>query len=205
MKRNQIKIVFLGPDGCGKTTLIEYAKQQIEEQGRSVDIFSLGWKRFENPLLRLISKIYLKSSLKKRKQETEKYRLDRFHERSWFFYFLYYFELLDRYRKIKKSRKDFILIDRYFYEELMFIKAFKFKIFTKLTPRPDLCFVLKCPLNIIKKRGHDASQETLDNFYNHLEKLSKIFPMIFIDSSKSVDKAYKEVERYLNLNKKFKK
>ena len=67
-----------------------------------------------------------------------------------------------------------------------------------ITPRPDKCIVLRVPLEVIKKRGHDASQENLKNFYYHLEKLSEHFPMSFIDSSEPVEKTFEKINRIIN-------
>jgi len=190
------KIAILGSDGSGKTTFRKFLKNEFQKQGLSVDEYVFGWKKFQNPLLRFISKIYLKSkSEKKKKQE----RLVRFKERSFLFYLLYYLELWTRQRKVKKSKKQVTLIDRYFYEELMSIPetGIKFKFFEKLTPRPDLCIVLEAPLRTILKRNHYASPEQLETFYSKLKKLSRIRPMVFVDSSKSLKQMYKSIEKNL--------
>ena len=186
-----MKIAFLGSHGSGKTTTIEYVKNNLENQGKNVEIIVMGWKNFHNPLLKLFSNLYLKSDYKKNKNEE---RLDRFKERSWAFYFVYYIELLSRYLKIKRSKKDFVLMDRYFYEELMFMSKTKYKVFSKITPKPDYCFVLISDYSTIIKRNHVVDKDKLENFNNKLKILSKTFPMNFIDSSESLDKIYKNIK-----------
>ncbi len=184
------KIAFLGSHGSGKTSTINFVKSRLESQGNSVEVFTMGWKQFQNPILNFFSRLYLKSNYKKQKKEE---RLDRFKERSWFFYLIYYTELLTRYAEIKRSEADFILMDRYFYEELMFASGLKRRILTKFTPIPNKTFVLETNIETIKSRGHQASQDKLVMFYNKLKSLNKDFPMVFIDSSKTYEKIYKEV------------
>ena len=64
MKRK--KIVFLGSDGSGKTTLLNFTKSKAEERGKTTEVFILGWKRFQNPVLKVLSKIHLKNKEKKK-------------------------------------------------------------------------------------------------------------------------------------------
>ena len=184
------KIAFLGSHGSGKTSTINFIKNKLESRGNSVEVFTMGWKQFKNPVLKFFSRIYLKSDYKRQKKEE---RLDRFRERSWFFYLIYYIELLTRYAEIKRSEADFILMDRYFYEELMFSSGLKRRVFTKFTPIPNKTFVLETNIEIIKSREHQASQDKLNMFYDKLKNLSKTFPMVFIDSSKTYEKIYKEI------------
>jgi len=199
----QIKIAFLGSDGSGKTTLINYIKEQLEKKQISTETSILGWKNFHNPLLKIFSKIYLNSKTKQKQKNQQ--RLERFRQRSWFFYIIYYIELWTRYFKILNSKKQIILIDRYFYEELAFMNNLKLNFFKKITPKPDLCFVLKADINTIKARGHEVSEQNLNNFYYHLENLSKVLPMIFLDSSLSLNKIYQKVEQQLKIKQIIKK
>ena len=190
----QYKIAFLGSHGSGKTSTINFIKSRLEEQNKKVSVFTMGWKQFHNPMLNFFSKIYIKSDYKKNKNDD---RLERFKERSWFFYIIYYIELLTRYFKITRSNADFILMDRYFYEELTFMNGLKYKLFKKITPVPDLVFVLEADANTIRSRGHFVSEKKLENFYNKLKILSRDFPMFFIDSSKKYDDIYKKFTNVL--------
>tara|TARA_Y100000310_G_scaffold39520_1_gene37072 strand:+ start:50 stop:637 length:588 start_codon:yes stop_codon:yes gene_type:complete len=184
------KIAFLGSDGSGKTSTINFIKNQLESKGKKVEVFTMGWKQFQNPTLKFFSNIYLKSNYKKNKPQD---RLDRFKERSWFFYMIYYTELLTRYAEVKRSEADFILLDRYFYEELMFARGLKRKFLRKFTPLPTKTIVLETNPETIRSRGHEVSDEKLKNFYDKLRELSNEFPMNFIDSSKEYESIYEEV------------
>lgn len=195
LKKNKMKpfkIVFLGCNGSGKTTILNYTRKQLEKKGQTVDVVVMGWKNFTNPFLKFISKFKTQKI-----SEMNKGRLKRFRQRSFFFYCIYYLELLQRYKLIKNSTKDFVLIDRYFYEELMFANGFAFNLFKKITPPPDKCFILKTSLKVLHKRGHNLSQKELDRFYSHFNKLKKDFDLIFIDSSGSVQKVFKEINKHL--------
>ena len=190
----KIKIAFVGSDGSGKSTIIKYLKQGLEKEGKSVEVFFLGWRSFQNPILRMISKFYMK---RKEKKSIKEEKLQRFRPRSWFFYALYYSELWLRYLKIILSKKEYILIDRYFYDELAFAKGMKLKFFKIITPVPNRCFILKASPEILKKRKENISKEMLENFYSHMHKLSESFPMIRLDSSKSLSNLDKEIRQNL--------
>src|SRR3989344_8818115 len=115
------KIVFLGSEGSGKSTLIRYVKKELDKKRIDSEVFFMGWKNFHNPILKFASKTYLKD-----REKTEN-KLKRYRERSILFYFVYYSELWIRYLKILLCNKDFILMDRYFYDELAFAKGLKLK------------------------------------------------------------------------------
>ncbi len=190
----QKKIVFIGADGSGKTSVISLLENKLKEDGYSVDKIFMGWRNFLNPFLRAASDIYMKSKSKKNIKEE---KLARFKPRSWSFYLIYYSELWLRYIKVLFSKADFILIDRYFYDELAFSDAPKFKLFKLITPQPDFCFLLFSPYEIMKKRGYEGNKENLDRFYAYLIKLKKYFPIVEIDSAGSVDHTSKKITEFI--------
>ena len=189
---NKKIIVFIGSDGSGKSTLIKHVKNQLEKENTPTDIFFMGWKDFYNPLVRMLSKFYLK-----RKDKSNEEKLKRYRPRSWIFYIVYYIELWTRYLKVLASKKKYVLLDRYFFDELAFADGFKFKLFKLLTPKPDTCLLLKCSPEILKKRGVVVSQENFDNFYKNLESIKNFFPLFVIDSSPSLQKVYKKIENII--------
>lgn len=184
---NQKKIVFLGSDGSGKSTLIKYMKDKLEKEGKSVSTFEFGWKEFKSPLMRFISKRHLE---KKKIVNKEERKLSRFRSRGWIFYILYYYELLYRYSDVLKSHSEYLLFDRYFYDEFTFASPFKQKILKIFTPKPDLCVILKAPLKTIRKRGIRVEKEQLDNFYSHLSKAKKFAHTIVLNSIKPRKEMY---------------
>jgi thymidylate kinase len=187
------KIAILGSDGSGKTTFRKFLRNKFIEQGKTVEEVVMGWKDFQNPVLKVGSIFHLKTKVKKATPE----RLLKFRERSLIYYIIYYTELLTRYFKIRRINKEIVLMDRYFYEELMSISGFKFKIFNKLTPSPDLCIVLQAPLEEIIKRGHYASKKQFNIFYSKLKKLRRYRKLIFVDSGQPLHKMYHSIEKHL--------
>ena len=156
MKR--MKIAVLGSDGSGKSTFLKYLKKKIENQKRTVNIFVFGWKDFQNPILRFFSSKYMKD---KEKRGVKEEKLERFRSRSFFFYVVYYFELLSRYLKTRKSKAEFLLFDRYFYDELTFAKGLKYRFFRLITPKPDLCVILRVSPKVLNARGEKINENRL--------------------------------------------
>ena len=179
------KIVFLGSDGSGKSSLIKYIYSRLEKEGKVADVFFMGWKNFHNPILRAYSR--------GKKGEEGGEKLSRYRERSWFFYFVYYSEMWLRYIWILLSGRDYLLIDRYFYDELAFARGFKFSFFNFFTPKPDVCFVLKTSASTLKKRKVNVSKKNLDNFYNGLKKMKRYCKITEIDSSEKVEETFKRI------------
>ncbi len=194
----KFRIVFIGSDGSGKSALIKYVKKKLEKAGKDVDVFFMGWRDFRNPLLNFFSRFYMK---RKSKRGIKEEKLARFRERSWLFYFIYYSELWLRYLKILASRKEYNLIDRYFFDELAFAKGIKFKLFKIFTPKPDICFLLEASNAVLRKRGVLITEERLKNFYNSMYALSKTYPIIKIDSSNPLNNTYERIKSILNAYK----
>ncbi len=188
----KIKICFIGIDGTGKSTLIDYIKKRFKIEKKSVKIIFMGWRDFSNPILRLFSKLYMKKSKKVKEN-----RIDRYRERSWIFYFIYYSELMIRYVKSLFYNVDFILFDRYFYDELVFSRGLKYKFFKLITPRPDLCLILRVSPKVLRNRGYTFSFIKLNNYYTNFYKIRDFCKMIEINSDKSLEKLYLEVVRFV--------
>lgn len=189
-------IVFLGSDGSGKSTLLDHTKKKLEEKGKTVDVVFMGWKHFKNPLLRALSRRHMKRKATAGKKEE---KLARYRARGWGFYFVYYSELWLRYLHVLFSRKDYVLLDRYFYDELAFSTGMKRKLFTKITPRPDICFVVHADVKTLRKRGVTVKKELLENFYEKIHRLSEHCKMVEIDNSGKLTDTYRIID--INLYK----
>ena len=184
------KIVFVGIDGAGKSSLIAFLKEKLQNQGKSVKIVFMGWRNLENPLL----KIFVKEGSILKGDD----KIKRFRERSWSFYIAYYLEMYYRYFKVLFSNEDFILIDRYFYDEIVFSKNIKFRVLSFFTPKPDLCVILKADVKTLGKRGENFSEQRLRYFYENLGKVKRLCKTIEIDSAKSRDRIFRELKKELN-------
>ncbi len=189
-----IIIALVGSDGSGKSSLAHYLKKRLEKRGESVRVVFMGWRDFQNPFVRLFSYFYQK---RKRSKILVEEKLARFRPRSFFFYLLYYLELRMRYRKAMNSKTDIILFDRYFYDELVFAPPRLFLLLKRLTPKPDLCVILRVPPSILKKRGVSISAEQHFRFYNSLSRVSLLSPTITIDATKPLSKLSRSLQPYL--------
>ncbi len=197
-----MKIVFLGIDGSGKTTLINKIKQSLENKNKKTKIVIMGWKKnFHLPFLTYAARIFVNLKRRHYKSKNEKYP-DRYSkefykDRNLFFSIVYYLELWFRYIEALFSRNDYILFDRYFYERLAFMKGLKFKFFKLVTPKPDFCFVLKAPVETIWKRKKEVSKENIKRYYKKIQELSKEVPITKINTSGTIKKAYNQIKFYL--------
>ncbi|PIN77086.1 hypothetical protein COV15_03155 [Candidatus Woesearchaeota archaeon CG10_big_fil_rev_8_21_14_0_10_34_12] len=193
------KIVFVGSDGSGKSNFIKFVKKKLEKSGKSVEVRFMGWRDFENPLI----KAFVRGRRVKESEEMEKNenRLNRYRNRSFLFYLAYYLEMWTRYIKIRKIKSDFVLIDRYFYDELSFASSFKQGLFDLITPKPDLCLVLRADSKTLEKRGENMPESDLNRFYEKLNKTASRGKMINVDSSKNFHEMYRKVKKGLRESK----
>ncbi len=181
----KFKIVFIGAEESGKTTFINYIKEELEKEGKKVSILLMGWKNFINPFLRIFSKMYLKN-----KKGSASRRIIEHKKRSFLFFMIYYSELWLRYMKALLSKNNIILIDRYFYDELAFANGIKFKIFKLITPEPDLCIIMVAPVSVMRKRGLLVNKKDFYGFYERLKRVAKLGNLIYINSSKNLKNNY---------------
>lgn len=186
------KIVFLGSDRSGKSSLIQYMKDKLEKEGKSADVIFMGWKNFRNPLLLFFSRMR-----KEKRENSDDERLKRYRQRSWVFYLFYYSELWLRYFNVLFSRADYVLMDRYFYDELVFASGLKFKVLRLFTPRPHLCLILRASIQDLRKRGIFFSEEKLKGFYRNLYKIEEFCTTLRVDSSRSLPEIYLGVKKQL--------
>ncbi len=186
----KIRIAFIGADMSGKTTLVNFFNEKIKKEGKTSEVFFMGWRDFHNPILRLISRTRIADTGKKARSDS----LSRYKSRSWIFYVIYYLELWQRYIKTIGSNKDFILFDRYFYDELLFANEIKYKIFSLITPRPDVCFILQAKIEEFKRRGFTGSEIKLKKFYKKLYRANSLCKTVRLDGSGSLEKNYNRIK-----------
>ena len=144
-------IAFIGVDGAGKTTLIREIKKQLTNSRKKCVLRYMGFGRdYSIPLLSFFMGNYHKFKHRsgkygfkdKKKILNDNYRIRRL---SWIL--IQYLEFWFRYLRNKLFvRADFLFYDRYFYDGLILANDFGFKIIKKITPRPNICFLI---LNVL--------------------------------------------------------
>jgi thymidylate kinase len=199
MKKKKI-IVFFGIDGTGKTTLIKALRNKFSGKGEGVEIVYMGVARNQKmPLLKFLMNTYSRMRWNGKSEKTT-YDLKKhgYRERNFFWLSVYYLELWVRYllfRRIAKTK--YVLCDRYFYDGLVFANKKNFEFFKRLTPRPDNCFLLCVPSDVIMKRKNEAGEKDIKKFYEKADLISEYFDIKKVDNTKKVDKVidiiYKEI------------
>lgn len=179
-------IVFLGVDGSGKTTIAKKIFKTLSPFFR-VHLRYFGWNQFFIPIFNITKRISKKNKPKISKEKV-----------SWFYLLVFYFELLIRYYLNilpKKILGRTIIIDRYFYDKLVHLKAssFKFKFFNTITPKPDLSILLiDHPERIHKRKKEREISEIKILQKLYLNKIHT-FNIIIIKNDKTIPHAIKRV------------
>jgi len=197
-------IVFFGIDGTGKTSLIKSLQDKFSEKGESSKVVYMGVARERKiPLLGPMMDIYSKIRwCGKSKKTTYSMRRDAYRERNFFWLLVYYMELLARYISFKRiSKTKYILCDRYFYDGLVFAEGKNFKLFRRLIPKPDICFLLSVPPEVIMKRKNEAESKDILRFYKKADLIAKYFDIKRIDNTKKIEKVVEEIYRYIQNEK----
>lgn len=195
-RKSKKTVVFIGIDGSGKTTTITKIKEELKKIGEESKVVYMGLgDNFTLPFLRKMLEFYSNIKYKQlnkiRKKELKK---DNWRERKFFWILIQYIELWIRWIKSKIfSKEKIILFDRFFYDGLIFSNEKNFHFFKKFTPKPDVCFMLVAPPEIIIKRKNEASLKNIENFYKKAELLKKYFEIKTIDNTKSLEKTTKKI------------
>lgn len=195
MKRKKI-IAFFGIDGAGKTTIINELKKRLKKEGEDFEVLYMGVSREQKiPFLKNIMNLYSKIRWSgKSVRTTYNIRRDSYRERNFLWLFVYYIELLYRYLYSKKiSKRKYVLLDRYFYDGLFYAEGKNFNFFRRIIPKPDICFLLKVPANIIMERKDEAKETEIKKFYEKAELISKYFPIKTLDNTKKIYKVVDEI------------
>jgi thymidylate kinase len=151
-----IFVVFLGPDGVGKSTLIKYLTQIISPAFRRLRVFH--WR----PML-LWRRKHCGNAADPhgRSQHGTWWSLGRLFAHLldyWLGYWLVMRPLL--------ARSGLVIFDRYFYDLLIDPKRYRYggplwvvRLLRALIPRPDLMFVLDAPEQILLSRKQEVAPE----------------------------------------------
>ena len=186
-------IVFLGPDGCGKSTIIQEISNDLSPAFRKVDCQHLRPKIGFNKK----SGISIKDPHAKPNYNciTSIVKI---------FYFLfdytfgYYFSIRN-----KMVKSTLVIFDRYYYDILVDPKRYRYggppflsRIISKLIPSPDLVILLDAPADILQSRKQEVSfSETAQQRQAYLKLIKKMPNGVVIDASNSLPKVVHNVNK----------
>lgn len=182
-------IAILGPDGVGKSTLIEYVKKTFEEalniHEKDLKVFHFRPRVFPN----------LKELASFKKSSSEDFSLPytarpSYHIVSFFRLLYYWLDYIIGYyiRVVPELRRNSIVIfDRYFYEFLADPTRSRIKLpycvaktFLKLTPKPKIVFFLNAPADVILERKKELSKEQIEKLLRNYKRLASEFDNFYV-------------------------
>ena len=192
-KKNLFIVVFLGPDGSGKSSLINkliidynffcfnyhsHIYPKLNDKFSNKKFFPYSKK----PYIRIISNFKVLFMIIKN-------------------YIFYLFTFI-----FKKKGKTIIWCDRFIYDIFADPKRYRLskfilkpKLLKKLSFRPDLIFILNPPVNEILKRSSEISKDELINQNKNYDELSKLFPeAILINKDDSIKNLSKNCKDYID-------
>lgn len=195
-------IVFLGPDGCGKTTALDQLAIFHEEAFLSGKNKNYYWRPYLFPPLQTFNPF----RTNKIKEETAftsnrnvKVNETLIMRMYYVFKFLYYaFDYI--FGKLKYqltwSFGGLVCFDRYYHDMIVYSERFAFKVphwmmkvMEHLIPKPDLIFVLSSPAKILYKRKAEFPLDEIRRQIDVYDNLAKSMKNIhIIDTNESVEK-----------------
>lgn len=197
--RKGLFIVIMGPDGVGKTTVCEGLKEKM----RKIFFKKILYYHSHFGFFPELGKIYSFIFKKKFSEDSIRQEKPVGLARTLLYLFYYGFEnfLAWPYFIFLKIRGDLIIFDRYFYD---FISASAnrkipflfFSFFAKLTPPPDILFILQAKPETIYQRKKDLSLNEIKKQLDAFQKLLilKVVPTIFVDSEKKPNEILNKIE-----------
>ena len=198
-------ICFMGIDGSGKTTL---AKRLVEELTKhSIKCGYLWWLEAENSVLRRTLR-FLNHPSNEKSGESKLYNPRK--SPNFFMRIYQYLALLDYLRQLISkvwlpiNLGKVVVCDRYIYDTIIaFSIEFNYpqrklqrmlKLFSSLSPKPDIFFLVDVPEGVAFKRKDDIpSIESLSKPMAMYRELGKQMDVKIIDGTKNL----KELNTYL--------
>jgi len=204
-------VVFIGPDGCGKTTLVNRIARRFDKCFTSGYTLKFYWRPFLLPrMLALVpfgKKLKIHSAtIEGKGLETQAKEKSLFYSVLSFIKFIYY--VLDfiagRIKYLPAlSRGGLVLFDRYYYDNVVYPERFGFwvpdwlmKVFRPLIPEPDLVFFLQTPPEgLLSRKQEMPIQMIISQQEKYLEVVRTLKSAFVIDTNKPVEDVELEVMR----------
>ena len=208
-------IAFIGPDGVGKTTIIN------EISKFSNDIFlkktiNYYWRPFLFPPLHKLL-FSNKNKSKFGKEGRRKLNVSKsffiYHYLK-FFYYLFDF-IFGKLKYINSyTRGGLIVFDRYYHDMIIYCERFGFSVskrflsfFYYFINKPNITFYLHAPADVLVKRKKELSYKEIQaQHLMYMDICSKNSNIIDISTNQSIEKVKKEIIYFClsNMSKKFK-
>lgn len=188
-----LKIVFLGTDGSGKSTVISQLQKSLLPMFRQVNLFH--WK----------PDLLFKKKCQSNNSSTPHLLKPRTRLGSYLKLIVYLAEYLLGYIVItipQKIRSTLIIYDRYAYDMLIDQKRFRLKVnqsiikaLLKTVPSPDLIIYLEAPVGTLLSRKQELPQEEILRQVGAFREFTKKKSCGYIvDASQPLDHVVKDVE-----------
>lgn len=200
-------IVFLGPDGCGKSTIIQSISHDLAPAFRQIHYQhlrpKLGCKKKED------------ISISDPHRQTKRNVITSIIK---IFYFLfdyvfgYYFTI-----KPKLVRSTLVIFDRYYHDILVDPKRYRYGgpfclayLISRFIPKPDLVILLDAPAEILQSRKQEVPfTETVRQRQSYLELIKEMPNGVVVDASKPLQQVVQSVNKIIvkhmatRINKRF--
>jgi thymidylate kinase len=184
-------ICFLGPDGAGKSTIIEIIR---------------GLKLFENTYYFHLKPIKVSSDQKRRiSNEPHKYEpYSKFTSAFKLLFFLMQYNLGWLANIVPLNKRTLVIFDRYYDDLLVDPRRYRYggnfqlaKFVGRLIPKPDIYFILTANAEIIYKRKQEIPFEVLENQITKYKNLADNNRYYNIDVNRSPDSIAFEIKNII--------
>ena len=92
-----------------------------------------------------------------------------------------------RYVRARFSGKDYVLMDRYFFDGLVFAESLNFFWLKLVIPKPYKCFLIHAPVEVIRKRKQEAEKKDIEKFYFKMRKVGCYFDVDVVDNTRDLN------------------